>query len=112
METSELVRRAAIIILSAAVGEGAIEFVVVPILNIWVADNEANRPLRTVILNWCSALLGVGIALNFRLTLWGLLQAQGTVPVVAQALTGVLIGRGSNYIHGFVEKYLFKRPEP
>ena len=107
MEATEIL----VIILSAAVGEGIIEFIAVPILNIWVPDEDANRKVRTVILNSCSAVLGVGIALNFTLSLWALLDAVGSIQTVDQVLTGILIGRGSNYLHGLVSKYVLNREQ-
>jgi len=67
-----------LVILAAAAGEGLIEFLIVPIVNAisWTTDIPEHKERRTVILNLLSALLGVGIALNFHL---GIFLLMGTV---------------------------------
>ena len=106
----DLIQLAGVIILAAAVGEGVVEFVVSPLLDLVLPnDSWANRPLRTVIFNCLSALLGVGIAVNFRLGLFSLLGASGAYSGLDLALTGILMGRGSNYIHAFVKTYILDK---
>jgi len=112
MESGELILRVAVLLLAAATGEAIIEFLGSPLLGLWVPDTEEKKPKRTVILNYASAALGIGIALNFDLCLFALLGGSGHISAVDSLLTGCLIGRGSNYLHGFVAKYIFKRPEP
>jgi hypothetical protein len=108
MEVMQLI---GLIILAAAVGEGVIEFLPVPILDKFIPNIEANRPVRTVILNILSAVLGVGIAVNFGLGLFSLLGAAGHLGAMDEVLTGVLVGRGSNYVHNFVEKFIISQTE-
>ncbi len=94
------------VILAAAAGEGIIEFIPVPIINLFLAPDE--KKVRTVILNFLSALLGVGLAINFDLGLFALLGAGGRMALVDAVVTGILIGRGSNYIHGFIKNYILQ----
>lgn len=101
----ELVQLIALVVLAAAVGEGVIEFIPVPLLNLTTCSDK----IRTAILNTLSALLGVGIALNFQLGLFSLLGGTGTFAVVDPVLTGILVGRGSNYIHGFIKKFIINK---
>jgi len=103
-----------LVILAAAVDEGVIEFIISPVLEIFAKtkDTEENKPQRTVILNGLSAILGVLIAVNFSIGLFVLLGGSERFAGVDQVLTGVLVGRGSNYIHGFVEKFIINRIKP
>lgn len=94
------------VVLAAAAGEGIIEFIPVPIINLFLPSEE--KKVRTVILNLLSALLGVGLAINFELGLFSLLGAGGHLALVDAIVTGVLIGRGSNYIHGFIKNYILQ----
>ena len=94
-----------LVVLAAAMGEGVIEFIPVPILD-WLKVTD--KGVRTVILNLLSALLGVGIACNFHLGLFTFLGAAGDIEIVDQIITGVLIGRGSNYIHGLIKRFVLK----
>lgn len=109
MELVDLGLLIARVILAAAIGEGVIEFIPVPILNVFLPNVEENKPVRTVILNLLSALLGAGIALNFALGLFALLGARGLIFCLDPILTGILLGRGSNYIHAFVKKFILDK---
>ena len=99
-----------LLVLAAAIGEGIIEFIPAPLMNLFLPDVEENRPLRAFVLNTLSALLGVGIALNFDLGLFSLLGVTGQIAFLDSVLTGVLIGRGSNYAHGFIKKFILEHP--
>lgn len=105
----DLVQLVGLIVLAAGVGEGIIEFIPVPVLNVVMPDSERNRTRRTFVLNLLSALLGVGIALNFRLGVFALLGATGQLAVLDPVLTGILIGRGSNYAHGFIKRFVMEK---
>lgn len=113
----ELVQLIGLIVLAAAVGEGIIEFIPVPLLNLILPKSgwqepeihDRNSMLRTCILNTLSAILGVGIALNFNLGVFGLLGATGQIRVLDSILTGILIGRGSNYAHGFIKRFVMEK---
>ena len=106
----DLVQLAGIIILAAAVGEGVIEFVISPLLDLVLPSGlEGNKPLRTVVFNCLSAMLGVGIAVNFSLGVFSFLGARGFYPGLDMALTGVLLGRGSNYIHSFLKAFVLDK---
>lgn len=98
--------RVLLIVLAAAAGEGIIEFIPVPIIDLFLPAEE--KRVRTVILNLLSALLGVGLAINFELSVFSLLGAQGNQALVDAIVTGVLIGRGSNFIHGFIKNFIIQ----
>lgn len=115
----DIVTKILVLVLSAAVGEAVIEFLLSPLLNLvlntkgWLGVDEQERKvqIRTVIFNCTSAILGILIAINFGLGLFAVLGTGGVVPDIDFVLTGVVIGRGSNFMHGFVSKYLFKKEE-
>jgi hypothetical protein len=98
------------ILLAAAAGEAIIEFVFSPPVTLilrWVCRNksaEASELIHKTAFQWLSALLGIGIALNFELGFFGAFGFTGHVAYVDLALTGALIGRGSNWVHDFVKK--------
>ncbi len=115
----DIVTKILVLVLSAAVGEAVIEFLLSPLLDLvlntkgWlgVDDHDSRVQVRTVIFNCASAILGVLIAINFGLGLFAVLGTGGVVPDVDFVLTGIVVGRGSNFMHGFVNRYLFKKEE-
>lgn len=95
------------VLVGAAIGEAVVEFLVSPILDIWEA-NGLDLGWKGIIMRTLSALFGIVIALEYALNLPGLI---GMVPRHAWfgvVLTGVLLGRGSNWVHAFVEKWISK----
>lgn len=105
MGVGELLGLALLIIFAAAVGEAVIEFLVVPVVNLFWANNEEHKKKRTVLLNSLSGGLGVGIAFIFRLAIFTLLGGIATDIRYDYALTGILLGRGSNFVHSLLLKY-------
>lgn len=114
MTTGEVFTVVGLVLLAAGVGEGVIEFIVSPLLNLFkcTKDIPENLPLRTMILNSASALLGVLISLNFGIGVFVLLGGVDRFTHLDQILTGILVGRGSNYIHSLVEKFILNKPVP
>jgi hypothetical protein len=52
-----------------------------------------------------AALLGVALCVAYRLDLLLAAGFQVEVPLVGHVLTGVVIGRGSSFLHQFVEQF-------
>lgn len=96
----------ALALLAAAVGEGIIEFLVSPLIGLFLPNTPSNIEKRTVIFNYCSAVLGVGIALNFSISLFAMLGAEGYLSSADNILTGILLGRGSNYVHDLLKRFI------
>jgi hypothetical protein len=63
-------------------------------------------------LRYVSMLVGIGLALAYRadLLLWFGFPAWH--PAIGMVLTGILIGRGSNYMHDLVDRYFQPTPKP
>jgi len=101
-----------LIIFAAAVGEAAIEFLVAPIVDLGLPkDGDVRDKLRTVIFNLLSAFLGVGIAFTFGLRLFEMLGAVRNFISVDEVLTGIMIGRGSNFVHGLLKRFFLSITE-
>lgn len=105
----ELFKQVLLVIFAAAVGEAVIEFLLVPIVDLFV--HKTKIKVRTVIFNSLSGLLGVGIAFTFSLCLFKMLGAVSNFVGVDEMLTGVVIGRGSNFAHGLLKKYFLSITE-
>ena len=86
----------ALIIALAAIGEGAVEYFLSPF--------AAAKPY----LMYVSLAVGVVLAWGYQVdALNVLLGAQpAALPWLGVVLTGVLIGRGANYLHDFIRTYL------
>jgi len=63
----DILSRVILTIFAAAVGEGIIEFLLVPAVDLILPPGERTKGARTVILNFASAGLGVLICFGFRL---------------------------------------------
>ena len=105
MGVGELFGLALLIIFAAAVGEAIIEFLVVPVVDLFWASGEEHKKKRTVLLNFLSGSLGVGVAFIFRLAIFTLLGGVATDIRYDYVLTGLLLGRGSNFVHTLLIKY-------
>ena len=100
----ELATKIAVLVLAAAVGEGINEFFFIPWLDL--LRDEWNETVRIQIARIWSGLVGVAIAWELSLSIFALLGVELRHPVVSYVLTGLLIGRGSNYIHEFVNRFV------
>jgi len=105
----ELFKQVLVILFAAAVGEAVIEFLLVPVVDLFIHKTETK--IRTVIFNSLSGLLGVGIAFTFSLCLFQMLGAVSNFIGVDEVLTGIVIGRGSNFAHGLLKKYFLSITE-
>lgn len=62
------------------------------------------------LLMYVSAIAGVLLSLFYKLDLLALIMArEGTI--VGMVITGLAIGRGSNFLHQFVSKFFPAKPE-
>jgi hypothetical protein len=65
-------------------------------------------------LRYIAALVGIGLAFAYRLDLLLAAGFQPSDPAIGHILTGLVIGRGSNYLHQFVDQFFpgHKAPDP
>ncbi len=91
-------------ILISTLIEGIVEYFVAPIF-----DQNGLAKHRIALL-YIPAIFGVLCAVYYKLDLVAALAPVFNVDVpnsvFGQVLTGILVGRGSNYVHQFLSKYL------
>lgn len=58
-------------------------------------------------LMYVSLAAGIGLSLYYRIDLLALIADQ-PVTLVGQLLTGLVIGRGANYLHDFISAHILK----
>lgn len=89
------------ILVLAFLCESMVEYFLSPIIKSGKLPVEAGRSVTL----YSAALAGMGLAWLFSLDLFGeFLGLQARLPVASVLLTGLVIGRGSNYVHD-----IFKR---
>ena len=102
----DITQFAAILILATLV-EALVEYLIKP----FFADPEdpdgggiINLPekVRTLILRYISALVGVGLCLAYGQDLLAVVDMHSVSPIIGQVITGIVIGRGANYLHDLV----------
>lgn len=87
-----MVQTISAIFLLAVLVEGLIEY--------FVSDPNKSQPW----LRYVSALFGIAVSLAYKVDLLASLDVMSAYPFVGEILTGLIIGRGSNYLNEFVGK--------
>lgn len=72
--------------------EGLVEY-------LFAKDNGSQPTLKYIAL-----ALGVGLAIAYNVDLLALLGMTSIVPLVGNIVSGIIIGRGSNYVNDVVSK--------
>jgi hypothetical protein len=98
----ELTQRVLLIVFASAVGEGINEFFFLP----WMdgLKNRLNETVRVQTMRIWSGLVGICIAWELNLDVFSLLGATLRHPLVGNVLTGLLLGRGSNWVHELIKR--------
>lgn len=68
-------------------------------VNYLAGDSEATRPY----LRYITLALGIGAAVAYRVDIPAMVGLIGMWPWVNYAISGIIIGRGSNYTHDILE---------
>ena len=67
------------------------------------------KGIDTKYLRYIAALIGVALSLTYSLDiLEDLLGISAGIPVLGKVLTGLILGRGSNFVHDFYSSYVKK----
>lgn len=61
------------------------------------------------LLMYVSLGVGIGLAFWYRLDLLAIIT-DGAATTVGIVLSGAVVGRGANFLHDFVSKYIVKKP--
>jgi hypothetical protein len=91
------------ILLLAALTEGLVEYFLQP----WLKPDNEDVPIwRSMALRYSAALVGVGLCLAYAVDVLALVGLAGRLDFVGEIMTGLLIGRGSNYVNDFIERWI------
>lgn len=88
-----------LILALAALAEGLVEYFLSPWLKLLPAMLAAEAP------KYVAAAVGILLAVCYQADLLAVFGYEAIDPRVGVLLTGILLGRGSNFIHDFVKTY-------
>ena len=91
-----------VVLVLAGANEAIIEFLVKPPLERLMANEED----RSIVYRTVSAAGGVLLALGFTVDTMALFGLEGVFPWLGAVVTGLLLGRGANWIHDFVNRWV------
>jgi hypothetical protein len=92
------------ILLLAALTEALVEYFIAPLIK---PDTMKDAPVwRSMVLRYSAAAVGVALCLVYAVDLLGMIGLSGRVPFVGEVATGLLIGRGSNFVNDFIERWV------
>jgi len=102
------------ILVLATITEALVEHLIAPIIDAR-GDNEPIPPAdgwnwRALALRYSSVILSVLLTITYRADLLVMLDLTPPWPWVGWVITGLLIGRGSNFIHDFASRWLTYEP--
>jgi len=97
-----------LIVLAAAAGEGVNEFFFLPWLD--SAKGKWDELIRVQVCRLWSGAVGVVIAYELQIDVFALLEARPVHAWFGWALTGLLIGRGANWIHDLIKRFVLQEP--
>lgn len=106
METLE---KGMLILFAAFVGESINEFLFMPFFDL--LKDKVNEILRGQLVRLWSCFVGIFIAFEFQLGVFALLNAVAVEPWVDFVLTGALLGRGSNFIHELLKRFVLRNEQ-
>ncbi len=52
-----------------------------------------------------SVILGIAVAIAYKVDLLSCINLESTIPYVGNILTGILVSRGSNYLYDFISTF-------
>jgi hypothetical protein len=96
-----------LILFLAFIAEGTTEYFARPILAYFGTIDTSPMWLRYV-----AMIVGVALSLAYRADLLLMVGLEAIHPLIGVVLTGILIGRGSNYIHDLVDRFFQPNPKP
>jgi hypothetical protein len=97
------------IVILATLAESLIEYLIRPLVKPWVegdAPTDRSKELAGLALRYFAAALGVVLSVLYKADLLALVGLDSPIPIVGYILTGLIIGRGSNFVHDFASRWL------
>lgn len=105
----ETVEKAMLILFAAFVGESVNEFLFMPFFDL--LKDKISEVLRGQLARLWSCGVGIALAFLFRLGVFSLFGVEATIPEADYVLTGALLGRGSNWIHEMLNRFVLSNDE-
>ena len=68
--------------------------------------SERQWVIPAYLLRYIAAVVGIALAIAYRADILGLLGLTAWAPWIGWVVTGLIIGRGSNYLHDMVDRWL------
>jgi hypothetical protein len=98
------------ILILATLAESLVEYLVRPLVKPW-GDGEPPPDaryleIRTMGLRYVAALVGVILCALYRADLLAIVGLSSPWAWTGQILTGLIIGRGANFVHDFASRWL------
>jgi hypothetical protein len=90
------------ILILATLAESLVEYLIAPIGD----ELGDDSPWREMAMRYIAALVGIALATVYRTDLLAMLGLTSPWPIVGYIVTGLLIGRGSNFVHDFAGRWL------
>ena len=98
------------ILVLATLVESLVEYLIRPIAKPWEPGDppaDANHlELRDLALRYGAALIGILLCIAYGADLLALVGLSTPVPWVGPIVTGLLVGRGANFVHDFASRWL------
>ena len=99
-----LVTKALLVLFASVINEAVNEFFFTPFLDL--LRDRIDETVRVQIIRLWSGIVGIGIAYEFQLMLFAMMGTGALHPWADIALTGLLLGRGSNFIHDLLKRFV------
>jgi hypothetical protein len=95
-----------VLVLAAVAGEAINELYFLPWMEAF--KERMNEVVRVQLMRMWSGLVGILLALQLQLCIFSAVGVPMRQEWVGMVVTGLLIGRGSNYMHEFVKSWLIR----
>jgi hypothetical protein len=103
-----------LLFIAAVVGEGVVEFLIAPWFDwwkVWLMQQSKPDVIPGMLLRLCACAVGIVIAWQLQLAFFRFaFGVESLSPWFDIVITGVAIGRGSNYVHELLGKLQTELP--
>jgi hypothetical protein len=111
---NELTTLSGILILATLV-EALVEYLVKPLFGPPIVPaeegiDELPDPIGDLLIRYSAAVIGVLLCIAYRADLLVLANLYAPLPWIGFVITGLLIGRGANFVHDFTSRWFARGP--
>ena len=97
------------IIILATLAESLVEYLIRPLVKPWLGGEPPNakaEALAGLALRYVAAIVGILLCVLYQADLLAIVGLASPWPIAGQILTGLIIGRGANFVHDFASRWL------